>query len=85
MSLVARTAARALSLGKNPHEWAARAKKVDAMLGVLTKLGPLPTSTEAAAWPENVWTDLARAAGINPPSEKTRAFVVAQLRLQERS
>lgn len=81
-TLVARTTARAVALGKNPHEWGARAKKVEAMLAALATLGPLPSHEDVAAWPEDVWVKLAAAARVNLPSEKTRAFVVAQLRLK---
>jgi hypothetical protein len=68
---------------KNPHEWIARAKKVEKLLAVIRRRNPSFTALDAETLPETQWLSLAREADVNPPSTKTRRFVIAQLRLHE--
>lgn len=68
---------------KNPHEWIARARKVEKLLAVIVRRNPSFTALDAETLPEEQWRSLAREADVKAPSEKTRRFVIAQLRLRE--
>lgn len=74
-------ASRAEALGKNGFEWAARARKVQKMLDVLSRRTPTVTALDAERFGDAEWSTLAREADVKAPSEKTRRYVVAQLRL----
>jgi hypothetical protein len=62
----------------NPHEDAARERKVTALLTVLLAAGHSAEDAETL-WDEG-WSYYARVAGVKPPSETTRARVVEALR-----
>lgn len=70
----------------NPHEDAARMKKVVAMLSVLASMAPeafrapARTAEVLAVWPQADRSILAARAGVNPPSEEAWAAFVAAVR-----
>lgn len=62
----------------HPREIRARAAKVEALIGVIRAHGVGIDLLEAL--PPSGWASLATAARVRPPSEETRAYVLAACR-----
>lgn len=70
-------------MAHNIYERAARQRKCNRLLAVLDRLPETPSSSDVAAWGDDVWTKLAAVAGVKVPSAESRRWIAEELRMRE--